>query len=87
MDNRNDPRAAGKEISLPDSTRRDIVKAYAVEIAINIVALVGARQAAAFLYKYKVDLDVALRVLLRPSQRRNYIGQNTLAMEGILPVQ
>jgi hypothetical protein len=87
MDNRNEPRAAGREFFLPDPTRRDIVKAYAVEIAINIVALVGARQAAAFLYKYKVDLDVALRVLLRPSQRRNYIGQNTLAMEGILPVQ
>lgn len=87
MDNRNGSRTIGNKLIVADPTRRDIVKAYAVEIAINIVGLVGARQAAAFLCKYKVDLDVALRVLLHPSQRRNYIGQNTLAMEGILPAQ
>lgn len=69
-----------------DPARRDIVKAYAVEISISIVGLVGARQAAAFLNKYKVDIDVALRVLLHPSKRRNYTGRDTFAMEGILPV-
>ena len=71
---------------LADPMRRDIVQAYAVEIAISIAGLVGTRQAAAFLKKYLVDLEVALRVLLRPSARRNYGSEDKFALEGILPV-
>ena len=87
MDDRKQVHATAQRVLLPDPTRRDIVKAYAVEIAISIVGLVGARQAAAFLNKYMVDINVALRVLLCPSRRRNYTGRDTFAMEGILPVE
>jgi hypothetical protein len=73
-------------LALTDPARRDIAKAYAVEIAISIAGLVGTRQAAAFLKKYMVDLDVALRVLLRPSERRDYGSRDPFALEGILPV-
>ena len=79
---RNDP----SSLVLTDPARRDIAKAYAVEIAISIVGLVGTRQAAAFLKRYMVDIDVALRVLLRPSERRDYGSRDTFALEGILPV-
>jgi hypothetical protein len=85
MEDRKKTNATGQGFLLPDPTRRDIVKAYAVEIAISIVGLVGARQAAAFLNKYMVDIDVALRVLLHPSKRRNYSGRDIFALEGILP--
>jgi hypothetical protein len=85
MDDRKQAGAARQGFLVPHPTRRDIVKAYAVEIAISIVGLVGTRQAAAFLKKYRVDLHVALRVLLHPSQRRNYDGLDKFAMEGILP--
>lgn len=71
---------------LADPMRHDIVKAYAIEIAISIVGLIGTRQAAAFLKKYMVDIDVALRVLLHPSKRRNYNSRDKFALEGILPV-
>lgn len=71
---------------LTDPARRDIARAYAVEIAISIAGLVGTRQAAAFLKKHMVDIDVALRVLLRPSERRNYGNRDKFALEGILPV-
>ncbi len=70
---------------LTDPKRRDIVRAYAVEIAISIVGLVGTRRAAAFLREYMVDIDVALRVLLHPARRRNYDGLDKFALEGILP--
>ncbi len=52
------------------SARRDIVKLCAVEIAIGLKELLGTRQAAEFLKKHQVGLDIALRVLLHPSQRR-----------------
>jgi hypothetical protein len=71
---------------LSDPKRRDIVKAYAVEIAISMIGLIGTRRAAAFLKKYMVDIDVALRVLLHPSKRRNYEGCDRFALEGILPI-
>ena len=71
---------------LADPVRRDIVKAYAIEIAISIVGLLGTRQAAEFLKKHMVDIDVALRVLLHPSERRNYDSPDKFALDGILPV-
>jgi hypothetical protein len=77
--------AAKQSLFLTDPMRRDIVKAYAVEIAISIAGLIGTRGAAAFLKKYMVDIDVALRVLLRPAKRRNYDGRDKFALEGILP--
>lgn len=85
MDPLRQTEAQEQHILLYDPNRRDIVKAYAVELAIIIAELVGIRQAAAFLKKYMVDIDVALRVLLRPSQRRNYEGCDKFALEGILP--
>ncbi len=50
--------------------RRDIVKLCTVEIAINLKDTLGVQEAAEFLKRHEVDIDVALRVLLRPSQRR-----------------
>ncbi|OGB27009.1 MAG: hypothetical protein A3I66_22250 [Burkholderiales bacterium RIFCSPLOWO2_02_FULL_57_36] len=86
----NDRKQAGttkkQSLVLTDPMRRDIVRAYAIEIAISIAELIGTRRAAAFLRKYMVDIDVALRVLLHPSQRRNYDSQDKFALEGILPV-
>ncbi len=52
------------------AARRDIVKLCTVEIAISLNSLLGTRVAAEFLKKHQVDLDMALRVLLRPEQRR-----------------
>ncbi len=50
--------------------RRDIVKLCTVEIAITLKDTLGVQEAAEFLQRHQVDIDVALRVLLRPSQRR-----------------
>ncbi len=85
MDKRKQAVAAKEGLFPADPMRRDIVKAYAVEIAVGVVGLIGTRQAAAFLKKYRVDIEVALRVLLHPAHRRNYDGQDTFALEGILP--
>jgi hypothetical protein len=59
------------ELTKVITARRDIVKLCAVEIAIYLKNLLGTRAAAEYLKKQQVDLEVALRVLLHPSQRRN----------------
>jgi hypothetical protein len=74
-----------QDLSWLNRSRHDIVQAYPIEIAISIVRQLGTRHAAAFLKKYTVDIDVALRVLLRPSQRRRYDGLDKFTLEGILP--
>ena len=84
MEDQTETDAIRPGLFLPDPARRDVVKAYAIEIAVSIVGLVGARQAATFLRKYSVDIEVALRVLLHPSQRRSYDGRDKFAMDGML---
>ena len=87
MNNRKHAAATEQDLLLTDPSRRDIVKAYAVEIAVSVAGMIGTRRAAAFLRKYRVGIDVALWVLLRPAQRRNYDGLDRFALEGILPVE
>lgn len=52
------------------SSRRDLVRLCAVEIAILLKDARGTRIAAEFLNRHDVDLHVALRVLLHPERRR-----------------
>lgn len=52
------------------SSRRDIVKLYAVELAINLKEVKGTQVAAAYLKRHDVGLEIALRTLLRPTKRR-----------------
>ncbi len=53
------------------SSRRDIVKLYAVELAINLKEVKGAKVAAAYLKRHDVGLEIALRTLLHPAKRRS----------------
>jgi hypothetical protein len=50
--------------------RRDFVTAALVEQSISLQKQAGTRYAAVFLDYKGVPVDIALRVLLRPSQRR-----------------
>jgi len=54
------------------AARTDIVKALTVEIAIALHRLLGTKIAAQFLRNHKIDIAIALRVLLHPYQRRQY---------------
>ncbi len=54
------------------ASRHDMTRALAIEIAIGLSHLLGTRIAAQFLKKHQLDIDVALRVLLQPEQRRHY---------------
>lgn len=53
--------------------RQDWTSARFVEEGITIQVVYGTRYAAAFLKNRMIDIDVALRVLLNPTQRRNYL--------------
>ena len=52
--------------------RLDWVKAKVVEEGITLQTAQGTDRAAAFLKSAKVDIDVALRVLASPHERRHY---------------
>lgn len=56
------------------SSRHDLVRLCAVEIAILLKDARGTRIAAEFLSRHGVDIHVALRVLLHPDQRRQRAG-------------
>ena len=64
--------------SLPDTAtglmRRDFVTAALVEQSIALQNQAGTRYAAVFLDYKGVPVEVALRVLLRPQERRKTIG-------------
>ena len=51
--------------------RLDWVKAHLVDESLKLQRYQGTDSAAAFLKSEKVDIDVALRVLGRPPDRRN----------------
>ena len=53
--------------------RQDWTSARFVEEGITIQDVYGTRYAAAFLKNRMIDIDVALRVLLNPAQRRHYL--------------
>lgn len=73
---KNRPFTSGKHAEIPMLTqaasRTDIVSALTVEIAIALQHLLGMKVAAQFLRRHKISIDIALRVLLRPYQRRQY---------------
>ena len=50
--------------------RHDMVSEKAVEIGIRLQDILGTSDAANFLKNNVIDIEVALRVLLRPEQRR-----------------
>ncbi|MBC7414147.1 MAG: hypothetical protein H7327_04335 [Herminiimonas sp.] len=52
--------------------RQDWTSARFVEEAISIQFVYGTRYAASFMKNRMIDIDVALRVLLNPAQRRNH---------------
>lgn len=51
--------------------RLDWVKAHLVDESVRLQSRQGTDLAAAFLKSEKVDIDVALRVLIHPRDRRN----------------
>lgn len=51
--------------------RHDMVSEQAVEVGIRLQEILGTLDAALFLKNNVINLDVALRVLLQPSRRRN----------------
>lgn len=55
--------------------RLDWVKAKIVEEGISLQMVHGTDFAAAYLKSAKVDLDVAVRVLAHPNERRHYAFQ------------
>ena len=63
--------------SLPAMTptrfvRRDFLSAHIVEVGLLLQNQFGVEHAAAFLKDNFIHLDVAMRVLLRPSERRRH---------------
>ncbi len=52
------------------SMRHDLASEKAVEIGIRLQDILGTSDAAQFLKNNVIDIEVALRVLLRPEQRR-----------------
>ena len=54
----------------PKFVRRDFLSAHIVEVGILLQDQFGVEHAAAFLKDNFIHLDVAMRVLLRPSERR-----------------
>ncbi len=71
-----------KQDSTPHSTdawqhavaRLDWTSARFVEEGIKLQPVYGTRYAADFMKSRMIDIDVALRVLLKPAQRRTYIN-------------
>jgi hypothetical protein len=59
-----------KLIPPPRFVRRDFLSAHIVETGIMLQKEYGTEHAAAFLKDNFIHLDVAMRVLLRPSERR-----------------
>lgn len=55
----------------PIPTRRDLVTAEIVEKGIALQELCGTKSAAEFLKFKMIAIDVVIRVLSRPSERRN----------------
>lgn len=55
--------------------RLDWLKAKAVEEGISLQSKHGTDHAAAYLKSKQVDLDIALRVLAHPLERRHYTFQ------------
>jgi hypothetical protein len=65
------PAASDNPITpLQPSPRRDCATEKAVEIGIRLQDVLGTRDAARFLKNNVVDIEIALRVLLRPAERR-----------------
>lgn len=60
--------------SMHAHARQDWTSARFIEEGITIQVVYGTRYAAAFLKNRMIDIDVALRVLLTPTQRRNYLN-------------
>jgi hypothetical protein len=63
--------------SLPEFTstkfvRRDFLSAHIVEVGLLLQEQFGVEHAAAFLKDNFIHLDVAMRVLLRPNERRRH---------------
>ena len=52
--------------------RHDLASEKAVEIGIRLQDILSTSDAADFLKNNVIDIDVALRVLLRPEQRRKF---------------
>jgi hypothetical protein len=52
--------------------RRDFLSAHIVEVGLLLQDQFGVEHAAAFLKDNFIHLDVAMRVLLRPSERRRH---------------
>jgi GR25 family glycosyltransferase involved in LPS biosynthesis len=61
-------------IAPPRFVRRDFLSAHIVETGIMLQKQYGTEHAAAFLKDNFVHLDVAMRVLLRPAERRRPAG-------------
>jgi hypothetical protein len=59
-----------KLIPPPRFVRRDFLSAHIVETGIMLQKEYGTEHAAAFLKDNFIHLDVAMRVLLRPAERR-----------------
>jgi hypothetical protein len=57
-------------VAPPRFARRDFLSAHIVEVGILLQEQFGVEHAAAFLKDNFIHLDVAMRVLLRPSERR-----------------
>lgn len=62
------------EIRLTRFVRRDFLSAHIVEVGLLLQEQFGVEHAAAFLKDNFIHLDVAMRVLLRPSERRRHQG-------------
>ena len=52
--------------------RRDFLSAHIVEVGLLLQDQFGVEHAAAFMKDNFIHLDVAMRVLLRPSERRRH---------------
>jgi hypothetical protein len=63
-----------KVIPPPRFVRRDFLSAHIVETGIMLQQQYGTEHAAAFLKDNFIHLDVAMRVLLRPAERRRPQG-------------
>jgi hypothetical protein len=57
----------------PRFVRRDFLSAHIVETGLTLQTQFGTEHAASFLKNNFIHLDVAMRVLLRPSERRRML--------------
>lgn len=60
------------EFSSTKFVRRDFLSAHIVEVGLLLQEQFGVEHAAAFLKDNFIHLDVAMRVLLRPNERRRH---------------